>query len=132
MIEAENVAAKISKLRWCPLAFEQLQDHLKDRPKAVIEPYGMGSYGESYDNPKAYAAISDLATASSFRNGKIETDGGPYRGDSDPEAPALLLVSKGLKRRKEGQEAFNLGTREIQERKSVVSGKSVEGRVNVG
>src|SRR3546814_7210928 len=31
MIEAENVEAKISKLRWCPLAFEQLQDHLKDR-----------------------------------------------------------------------------------------------------
>src|SRR3546814_4280597 len=73
----------------------------------------MGSYGESYDNPKAYAAISDLATASSFRNGKIETDGGPYRVDSDPEAPSLMLVSKGLKRRKEGQEAFNIGTREI-------------------
>src|SRR3546814_7853336 len=64
-------------------------------------------------NPKAYAAISDLATASSFRNGKIETDGGPYRVDSDPEAPSLMLVSKGLKRRKEGQEAFNIGTREI-------------------
>src|SRR3546814_9530988 len=29
MIEAENVAAKISKLRWCPLAFEQLQDRLE-------------------------------------------------------------------------------------------------------
>src|SRR3546814_19495073 len=73
----------------------------------------MGSYGESYDNPKAYAAISDLATASSFRNGKIETDGGPYRVDYDPEAQSLMLVSKGLKRRKEGQDAFNLGTREI-------------------
>src|SRR3546814_16763065 len=38
---------------------------------------------------------------------------GPYRVDSDPEAPSLMLVSKGLKRRKEGQEAFNIGTREI-------------------
>src|SRR3546814_11614979 len=25
MIEAENVAAKISKFRWCPIAFEQLK-----------------------------------------------------------------------------------------------------------
>src|SRR3546814_17245411 len=96
MIEAENVAAKISKLRWCPLAFEQLQDHLKDRPKAVIEPYGMGSYGESYDNPKAYAAISDLATASSFRNGKIETDGGrseARRGGKECASPVESRVS---------------------------------------
>src|SRR3546814_2909555 len=73
MIEAENVAAKISKLRWCPLAFEQLQDHLKDRPKAVIEPYGMGSYGESYDNPKAYAAISDLATARDRKSTRLNS-----------------------------------------------------------
>src|SRR3546814_15320756 len=88
MIEAENVAAKISKLRWCTLAFEHLQDHLKDRPKAVIEPYGMGSYGESYDTPQAYADISYLATARIFRNGKIQNHGGHTRVAPDNEDPA--------------------------------------------
>src|SRR3546814_5620197 len=52
MIEAENVAAKIFKLRWCTLDFEQLKDNLKDRQKAVIEPYRIGKSGESYYNTK--------------------------------------------------------------------------------
>src|SRR3546814_14095192 len=74
MIEAENVAAKISKLRWCPLAFEQLQDQLKDRPKAAIEPYGMCSYGDSYNDTKAYTTIHALLSPRHLHNGKIDTD----------------------------------------------------------